>query len=166
MLTVLTSRVDLRPTTSRSSADGNEDADTLAPPLQPEAETSHRRRSMLRDILSLRSRPDASAEERISALRRLREQRRNLSGDVAGSSSENGSSENVAAQRRSRRISVRLSDVFSSRTRRHGQDDTSPAAPVAESSTTTQPTVPEVPDPVPANNNSTSNTDSDSQRRS
>ncbi|KAF2738158.1 hypothetical protein EJ04DRAFT_71245 [Polyplosphaeria fusca] len=131
-------RVDLRPTTSHSSTGGDaQDADSLAPPLQPDAEQSSRRRSALRDILSLRSRPNASAEERISALRRLREQRQNQSGDIA-SGSANASTDDVANVRRSRRISARFHDAFSIRTRRNGQqDDTSPApppVPVAEAS--------------------------------
>ncbi|KAF2872007.1 hypothetical protein BDV95DRAFT_31597 [Massariosphaeria phaeospora] len=113
-------RVDLRPTTSHASAD-EADPDLLAPPLQPDTEVSHRRRSAFRDILSLRARPNASAEERISALRRLREQRRNGSGDVA-SGTANESLEDVTANRRSKRMSVRLSEVFGSRPRRTGRD--------------------------------------------
>ncbi|KAF2268126.1 hypothetical protein CC78DRAFT_37048 [Lojkania enalia] len=121
-------RVDLRPTTSRTT-EGSEDLDnvSLAPPLQPDAEQSNRRHSTLRDILSLRSRPNASAEERISALRRLREQRRNQSReDAAGSA--NASTEDVANVRRSRRISARFHEAFSIRTRRGGQEDTAAAA--------------------------------------
>lgn len=128
-------RVDLRPTNSNNAdSDSDQDPDGLAPPLGPEAEVSHRRRLALRDILSLRSRPNASTEERISALRRLREQRRNQSGEVAESASATGSTEDVVAARRSRRISIRLSDVFSGRGgRRQGNDD----APVAEAVTQT-----------------------------
>ncbi|KAF2115695.1 hypothetical protein BDV96DRAFT_621387 [Lophiotrema nucula] len=123
-------RVDLRPTTSRTSTspdDENTDPEALAPPLQPEVERSSNRRSMLNNILAFRSRPNASAEERISALRRLREQRRNQSGgDVAGGSA-NASSEDVAAdRRRSRRISARFHDAFSIRTRRNGVEDAAP----------------------------------------
>ncbi|KAF2445196.1 hypothetical protein P171DRAFT_444079 [Karstenula rhodostoma CBS 690.94] len=93
-------RVDLRPTTSHTSTDDAEAADpnTLAPPLQTD-EFANRRHSTLRDILSFRSRPNASADERISALRRLREQRRNGSGDVGGSS-PNASTDDVAQDRR------------------------------------------------------------------
>ncbi|KAF2473266.1 uncharacterized protein BDR25DRAFT_302228 [Lindgomyces ingoldianus] len=126
-------RVDLRPTTSRTSTtDDDNDPELLAPPLQPEAEASNRRRSALRDILSLRSRPNASAEERISALRRLREQRRNQSREDA-SGSMNGSTDDVTAVRRSRRISTRLHDVFSVRTRRSDQDDPAPYAEASSS---------------------------------
>ncbi|KAF2660536.1 hypothetical protein K491DRAFT_62360 [Lophiostoma macrostomum CBS 122681] len=160
-------RVDLRPTTSRSSAeeDGEQDPNLLAPPLQPETDISHRRRSALRDILYFRSRPDASSEERISALRRLREQRRNHSGDVAGSA--NASEEDVAAARRSRRISVRLSDVFHSRTRRRGDDheESQPPPPifgsVDPSSSQNQHAEDSTPNPSEARE-----TDSDSHRRS
>jgi len=118
------SRVDLRPVNSRDSAGSQEDE--LAPPLNPEGDTSHRRRTALFDILSLRQRPNASPEERISALRRLREQRRNQSGDVA-SGSANASTEEVdgARDRRNRRISARLSDVFSGRSRRERADESS-----------------------------------------
>jgi hypothetical protein len=117
------SRVDLRPVTSQDSS-ASPDLTELAPPLNPEAETSHRRRTALFDILSLRHRPNASPEERIGALRRLREQGRNQSGDVTGSS-VNASVEDVqsARDRRNRRISVRLSDVFSGRSRRERRED-------------------------------------------
>ncbi|KAF2993404.1 hypothetical protein E8E13_001712 [Curvularia kusanoi] len=111
-------RVDLRPTKTNESSTSQ--TDELAPPLNPEAEaeSSHHRRTGLRDILFFRSHPDAPAEERISALRRLREQRRNQSGEVA-EGDVNRSAEDVAREnRRSRRISTRLSDVFSGRTRR------------------------------------------------
>jgi hypothetical protein len=118
-------RVDLRPTTTNDSSNSQAQGDELAPPLNPEAETSHRRRIALRDILFFRNHPDAPAEERISALRRLREQRRNQSGDVA-EATVNTSAEDVSrADRRSRRISTRLGDVFSGRTRR----GTSPSQP-------------------------------------
>ncbi|KAF2191356.1 hypothetical protein K469DRAFT_656174 [Zopfia rhizophila CBS 207.26] len=143
-------RVDLRPTTSRTTAGEDEqDPDSLAPPLQPEAEASTRRRSALRDILSLRSHPNASAEERISALRRLREQHRNQSGDVSGANlSVNGSSDDVANVRRSRRISARLHDVFNVRTRRNGsngQEGQTGPAEASSSSAQTQATE----DPAP-----------------
>ena len=116
-------RVDLRPTTTNDSS--NSQGDELAPPLNPEAETSHRRRTALRDILFFRQHPDAPAEERISALRRLREQRRNQSGD-ADEMNANASAEDVArADRRSRRISTIIGDVFSGRARR----GTSPSQP-------------------------------------
>lgn len=109
-------RVDLRPTKTNESSTSQ--AEELAPPLNPEAESSSHRRTHLRDILFFRSHPDAPAEDRISALRRLREQRRNQSGDVAEGNT-NASAEDVArGDRRSRRISTRLSDVFSGRTRR------------------------------------------------
>ncbi|KAJ4382244.1 hypothetical protein N0V86_002577 [Didymella sp. IMI 355093] len=109
-------RVDLRPTKTNESNDSQ--GDELAPPLNPDAESSSHRRQGLRDILFFRSHPDAPAEDRISALRRLREQRRNHSGDAA-EDNVNASAEDVArGDRRSRRISARLSDVFSGRTRR------------------------------------------------
>ncbi|KAF2795269.1 hypothetical protein K505DRAFT_374041 [Melanomma pulvis-pyrius CBS 109.77] len=114
-------RVDLRPENRPRSVD-QQDPEMLAPPLQPEVGMSHRRRSALRDILLFRSRPNASTEERISALRRLREQLHNGSGDVASGSS-NGSTEDVTAARRSRRLSTRFSGVFSGRTRRTGQEE-------------------------------------------
>ncbi|KAF2633552.1 hypothetical protein BU25DRAFT_324447, partial [Macroventuria anomochaeta] len=116
-------RVDLRPTNTHES--NGSQGDELAPPLNPEAEASHHRRTGLRDILFFRSHPDAPAEDRISALRRLREQRRNQSGDVAEGTA-NASAEDVTrGDRRSRRFSTRLSDVFSGRTRR----GTSPSQP-------------------------------------
>ncbi|KAF2274129.1 uncharacterized protein EI97DRAFT_347548, partial [Westerdykella ornata] len=114
-------RVDLRPSTSRSSnGHGDTDQDGLAPPLQPDdGDGAHRRRSGLRDIVLFRNRPHASAEERISALRRLRDQRR-----VEQANTQSSAEVGTADQRRSRRLSARLSDVFSSRTRRqHGSQE-------------------------------------------
>lgn len=109
-------RVDLRPTTTNDSS--NSQGDELAPPLNPDSETSHRRRTALRDILFFRQHPDAPAEDRISALRRLREQRHNQSGDVAEVNADTSAEEVAREDRRSRRISTRLGDVFSGRTRR------------------------------------------------
>lgn len=110
-------RVDLRPTKTNESS-SSQQPDELAPPLNPEtggeAEGSHHRRTGLRDILFFRSHPDAPAEERIGALRRLREQRRNQSGEVAGSSADG----TARPDRRSRRLSTRMHDVFAPWTRR------------------------------------------------
>ena len=90
----------------------------LAPSLNPDAESSQRRRVALRDILSLRQRPNASPEERISALRRLREQRHNQSRDAVEASPDSTDDQAMRSDRRSRRFSARLSDVFTSRSRR------------------------------------------------
>jgi hypothetical protein len=122
-LLILCSRVDLRPVNSHDSS-ASQNQDELAPPLNPDVETSHRRRTALRDILSFRQLPNASAEERIGALRRLRDQRRNQSGDLPDESG-NPSVENVAnaRDRRSRRISTRLSDVFVARARRERREE-------------------------------------------
>ncbi|OCL03735.1 hypothetical protein AOQ84DRAFT_381322 [Glonium stellatum] len=117
-------RIDLRPTTSHSSTNednGNDDRGSLAPPLGPaDPDSSYRRRSALRDILSLRSRPNATTEERLAALRRLREHRAQ-SGDVAGPESSTGGEEPADPGRR-KRVSVMLQDVFSIRTRRTGAE--------------------------------------------
>jgi hypothetical protein len=115
------SRVDLRPTTSRDStvSENNE----LAPPLGPEADSSPRRRVALRDILSLRHRPNASPEERISALRNLREQRRNQSRDAVEASPYQTADHASRSDQRSRRFSARLSGVFTGRPRRQEVDD-------------------------------------------
>jgi len=127
-----TSRVDLRPVNSRGSIE-EEDPEALAPPLQPET-MSHRRRSMFRDVMAFRSRPNASTEERISALRRLREQRRNGSGDVAGPVNEStDSTDDITNARRSRRLSTRFTGVFGGgRTRVTAQEE--PPMPSAEAS--------------------------------
>jgi hypothetical protein len=135
-------RVDLRPTSlhsNRSSSITDPDADSyLAPPLQPETDPSHRRRSALRDILNLRSRPNASAEERISALRRLREQRRNQSSEGVAAGSSNLSvpqtEENAPGNRRSRRISARLSGVFGGGRRRREDGEVVDASAPASAS--------------------------------
>jgi hypothetical protein len=132
------SRVDLRPVTTNSTLDEEEGTNHhLAPPLQSDTDPAHRRRSVMRDILSFRSRPDASADERISALRRLREQRRNRSEEGV-----DGNTEDAAARRRSKRLSVRLSGVFAGRRR-------GPAADEGESSTA--PPVPRDGTPRPQN---------------
>ncbi|KAF2813935.1 uncharacterized protein BDZ99DRAFT_459684 [Mytilinidion resinicola] len=121
-------RIDLRPTTSDSASNrDSQDADSpelLAPPLEPETEHSHRRRSALRDMLSLRSRPNATAEERLAALRRLREERRQAEDALADSSTVvntgvagSNADETLDASRR-KRMSARLQEVFSVRTRR------------------------------------------------
>ena len=117
--------MDLRPTNTSDS--NNPQDDELAPPLNPEAESSQHRRTGLRDILFFRSHPDAPAEDRISALRRLREQRRNQSGGgyVAERDATASAEDVTRGDRRSRRISTRLGDVFSGRTRR----GTSPSQP-------------------------------------
>ncbi|CAI6340657.1 unnamed protein product [Periconia digitata] len=130
-------RVDLRPVTSNTSEDEDQDPDHLAPPLASDADPAHRRRSGLHALLSFRTRPSASPEERISALRRLREQRRNLSneGVASGSGQANTSAEDVSANRRSKRMSARLSDVFGGGRRRNGRE-ASPPAPEASESTT------------------------------
>lgn len=116
LLTML-SRVDLRPVTSHESS-AAPDADDIAP--SPAVDVSHRRRSAFRDILSLRHRPNASAEERIIALRRLREQQRNRSGHVLEVEAGASVADDVTntRDRRSQRMSVRLSDVFTGRSRR------------------------------------------------
>lgn len=108
-------RVDLRPTTTNESS--HSQSDELAPPLNPEAETSHRRRTALRDILFFRQHPDAPAEDRISALRRLREQRRTQTDDVAEAHAAASVEDVTRPDRRSRRISSRIGDVFSGRAR-------------------------------------------------
>ncbi len=132
----INSRVDLRPVTSRDSIDSH-DPDELAPPINPEAETSHRRRTAFRDILSLRHRPNASTEERISALRRLREQRRDQVGEIAEGSANASTEDVVGRDRRSKRLSVRLSGVFGGRTRRERREE-SPAQPAETSTSASQ----------------------------
>ncbi|KAJ4993138.1 E3 ubiquitin-protein ligase [Stagonosporopsis vannaccii] len=116
-------RVDLRPTKTNESTTSQ--AEELAPPLNPDTENSHHRRAGLRDLLFFRSHPDAPAEDRISALRRLREQQRNQSAEVAEVNTSASAEDGLREDRRSRRISTRLGDVFSGRTRR----GTSPPEP-------------------------------------
>ncbi|KAF1953652.1 hypothetical protein CC80DRAFT_143315 [Byssothecium circinans] len=130
-------RVDLRPVTSNTSTDQGAEGnpDLLAPPLQTDNDPAHRRRSGLRDILSFRTRPNSSPDERISALRRLREQRRNGSGEAV--TDANASAEDVASGRRSNRMSARLSGVFGNL--RRGREE-SPQPPTTESSAAQQPT--------------------------
>jgi hypothetical protein len=126
-LLMMLSRVDLRPVSSHDTSTAPE-ADEIA--STPVADASHRRRSAFRDILSLRHRPNASAEERIIALRRLREQRGNPGGDVIESQpSSSGTDEATNPRdRNSRRMSARLSDVFTGRSRRDRRE----ASPMAQ----------------------------------
>lgn len=120
-------RVDLRPTKTNES--GTPQGDELAPPLNPDvnpdAEQSPQRRAGLRDILFFRSHPDAPAEDRISALRRLREQRRDQVGEVAEDNANASADDPSRGDHRSRRISTRIGEVFSGRSRR----GTSPPQP-------------------------------------
>ncbi|KAF2828812.1 hypothetical protein CC86DRAFT_368942 [Ophiobolus disseminans] len=139
-------RVDLRPVNTNESSTSR-DPDDIGPPLNPEAETAHRHRTAFRDILSLRYRPNATPQERIYYLRRLREQRRNRGDDAADSSADiNASNEDVADRRRSKRMSVRLSDVFSGRTRR----ERSPTQQGESSRSAAQPPPPPPDDSSPA----------------
>lgn len=115
-------RIDLRPTTSHSSTNedaDNDDRDSLAPPLElAEPESSYRRRSALRDILSFRNRPNATTEEWLVALRRLRDQRPQSS-DMAAMGNSTSGEEPVDPGRR-KRVSTILQDVFNIRTKRTG----------------------------------------------
>jgi hypothetical protein len=116
-LLILHSRVDLRPVTSHDST-ASHDPDSPTATTHSEVGTSHRHRSAFRDILSLRHRPNATPQERIYYLRRLRDQRRNRSGDVAGEGTETSrTNDDTADRRRSARISARLSNVFNGRMR-------------------------------------------------
>jgi hypothetical protein len=113
------SRIDLRPATTRSvvaeagPADTEAEADgAFLPPLdQPVEQTgrrSSRRQSLIWDLLNPRLMRDASPQERIAALRRLREERR-------------ASQAEEAEARRIRRLTARLHDVFHIRTTRNRQ---------------------------------------------
>jgi hypothetical protein len=68
-------------------------------------------------MLNLRSRPNATAEERLAALRRLRDERRQAEDSSGSSANVDNVDEGLDASRR-KRMSVRLQDVFSVRTRR------------------------------------------------
>lgn len=108
------SRIDLRPITSVDSASGP--SDNLPPPLDadgsnPPSNRASRRMSGIWDILNPRRMAHATPEERIEALRRVREQR--------GSNP----AEELETRRR-RRLTARLGETFGVRTRARG---TSPA---------------------------------------
>lgn len=133
-------RVDLRPVTSNDSSTSHPNLDAADAPATADteaAETSHHR-TAFRDMLSLRYRPNATPQERIFYLRRLRDQRRNRGvegaessttaaagagagasgGAVAGNGTGNGIGNADEDRRRSKRMSARLSGVFGGRTRR------------------------------------------------
>lgn len=118
------SRVDLRPVTSNTSEEG--DPDLLAPPPNTDAEQAHRHRSVLHALIDFRTRPTASPEERLLALRRFREQRQNMGRD--GEASGSASAEDLSAQSRRQRLSMRFSGVFSGSRRRNAREDSPPAA--------------------------------------
>ena len=131
LLTLLTSRIDLRPAgerdgEARPSADG-----TLPPPLDAEGaeasglavpqnhRASRRLSGFITDILNPSRMQAASREERIAALRRLREHR-------------NQSVAEEAETRRRRRLTARLGETFGVRTRARGSSP--PASGSATSS--------------------------------
>ncbi|KAI8937083.1 hypothetical protein NX059_006300 [Plenodomus lindquistii] len=125
-------RVDLRPVTSNASQDTPSDTSPTGPTdltQALESDPSHRRRSAFRDILSLRHRPNASTEERIIALRRLREQGLNRSTGDVGEQAAETSTEDVAAsgtatrgtETRGKKMSKRLSDALHGRSRRRDE---------------------------------------------
>ncbi|KAF1983736.1 hypothetical protein K402DRAFT_414334 [Aulographum hederae CBS 113979] len=109
-------RIDLRPVTSHSTSDTLDPAaasrrGSFAPPLDANEDghgsssnRASRRLSAFLDVLNPRRMQDAPPEERIAALRRVRERER-----------ERGE-ENEAETRRRRRISARLGSVFNVRT--------------------------------------------------
>src|ERR1700761_3279053 len=118
------SRIDLRPATSRSNAAEPSPAEpdaTFLPPLEQSTDQvnrrASRRQSLIWDLLNPRLMRDASPQERIAALRRVREERR-------------ASQTEEAEARRLRRLTTRLHDVFSIRTPRNR----SPAASDGETS--------------------------------
>lgn len=106
------SRVDLRPTTSNTSdGTGADQRNSLAPPLTDAeagsaATGGYRRRSTLLSALNAHRMAEASAAERIAALRRFRME------------SHSGIGQMPADQARRAPLSVRLQDVFRIRTRR------------------------------------------------
>lgn len=115
------SRIDLRP---KEGTDANNtlspNSSQLPPPLEPEAATAENRTSrrfsgFLNEWLNPQRMEEASREQRIAALRRFTEQRRQ-------STTEEGES------RRVRRLTARLGETFGVRTRARG------ASPPASSS--------------------------------
>ncbi|KAI9878222.1 MAG: hypothetical protein M1830_001525 [Pleopsidium flavum] len=142
-------RIDLRPTTSHENGEGETtpDGEGLPPPLTdfnndnagfgtPEGgPTSRRQRNglslYLQHTLNIRRMHDATPEERLAALRRLRTV--NRASHPTGSSTEDGSGESS----RGNRLSMRLRDAFRIRTRPEGGshvDDSATPAPVAAGS--------------------------------
>lgn len=132
-------RIDLRPSTSHDTANpddperqgSGEGNDTLSPPLQAQASSenlpgqtpdrfqraSRRLSGFVGGILNRQRMLDASPQERLEALRQLRERQRTT-----------GESEQDA--RRRRRLTALLSDTFSVRTRRRGVEMSEPVEAV------------------------------------
>ncbi|KAF2672607.1 hypothetical protein BT63DRAFT_450633 [Microthyrium microscopicum] len=102
-------RIDLRPESEQARDPVNRtatEADIFPPPIDPvEAANrrSSRRQSMMWDLINPSRMRDATPQERIEALRRVREQRRTSPTEEADA-------------RRRRRLTARLHDVFSIRT--------------------------------------------------
>jgi len=116
-------RVDLRPVTSHSSTDPSDPSSPNASDPDPTSPLPHHHRSAFRDILSLRHRPNATPQERIYYLRRLREQRGvNRSGDVTEQGAAAQASSEELGERRRSRMSARLSGVFGGRRGRAEMD--------------------------------------------
>jgi hypothetical protein len=126
MLTPL-SRVDLRPAPTRANTaeTGAPTADGLPPPLEestdPTARRMSRRQSIMVSLLNPRVMSNATAQERLAALRQVRQQR-------------NAAPAEEMEARRRRRLTIRLQDVFSIRTTRNRPNSIAEASPTSPTS--------------------------------
>lgn len=125
-------RIDLRPQTSETDGaeldeDGNpihregDEVDGLAPPLGWEASNENRhslRRSFLMNVMGLGRPAEATREERVLALRRLRLQQ---AAQRRAAQNESAAAQDEGRTRR------RLRDVFGIRTKRSGTTEEAPA---------------------------------------
>ncbi|KAL2012828.1 hypothetical protein VTN00DRAFT_353 [Thermoascus crustaceus] len=121
-------RIDLNPPETDDEDEDSESDDHVARPvgrqetdqINDSANTRHRRglSTYLHDTLNVRRMRDATVEERIAALRSVRQ---------ANQDSSNAG-ENAETQRRRSRLASRLRDRFRIRTRQHGQPQPHPPA--------------------------------------
>jgi hypothetical protein len=120
----------LRPQASRSNTaeEGVPGAEALPPPLiesnDPAARRMSRRQSLVMGLLNPRAMRDATTQQRIAALRQVRQERQATPAEDAEARSR-------------RRLTLRLQDVFSIRTTRNrpgsvvGNSPTSPTSPTS-----------------------------------
>jgi len=122
-------RVDLRPQASRSepAENGISGAEDLPPPLSestdPSARRGSRRQSLIMSILNPRAMRDATPQQRLAALRQVRQERQSTPAEDAEARSR-------------RRLTLRLQDVFSIHTTRNRPNSvvgSSPVSPLPQS---------------------------------
>lgn len=118
-------RIDLNPASAETAEDGEtaHEEGEAAPQTVEAADSSHQTNNSNRHsrgltgyLSDIRRARNAPVEERIEALRRLRESQRHQDGDESATAEE--------SQGRRRHLAMRLRDRFRIRTRQHGSEPT------------------------------------------